>query len=108
MIMPLYDYDCTLCEETIEVFHKMAEEPKYFCARCKNQMTKAMTTGAVKRQDATWITQINGTINDLGEVHAGRQENITTREQARSAINKTYSDPHPRVQELRKRYLERY
>jgi hypothetical protein len=93
---------------TIEEFHKMAEEPKFVCGDCLVDLVKAMTTGAVKRQDATWITQINGTINDLGEVHAGRQENITTREQARSAINKTYSDPHPRVQELRKRYLERY
>jgi hypothetical protein len=92
----------------MEIFHKMAEEPEYLCARCKNPMLKAMTTGVVKRPDASWITQINGTINDLGEAQSGRQEYITTREQARSHIRKTYSDPHPRVQDLKKRYLERY
>jgi putative FmdB family regulatory protein len=106
--MALYDYVCDNCESTQEVYHPMAYEGEILCETCKLPVRKLMTTGAVKRQDATWITQINGTINDLGEVHAGRQENITTREQARSAINKTYSDPHPKVQELRKRYLERY
>ena len=106
--MPLYDYACQKCDHMVEKYHKMAEEPLFHCPDCLIPLVKAMTTGAIKRPDAPWITQINGTINDLGEVHAGRQEHITTREQARSAINKTYSDPHPNVQALRKRYLERY
>jgi hypothetical protein len=71
-------------------------------------MTKRLTTGLTKRSDSPWIKGINGTINDLGEAQAGKQEFITTREQARKAINQAYSDPHPAVQELRKRYLERY
>lgn len=106
--MALYDYACDNCKRTQEVYHRMDEEPDIVCELCKESMQKLLTTGMVKRQDATWITQINGTINDLGEAQAGKQEYITTREQARSAINKTYSDPHPKVQELRKRYLERY
>ena len=106
--MPLYDYVCQKCDYMVEKFHKMAEEPLFYCPDCLINLVKAMTTGMVKRPDAEWVKDINGTINDLTEVHAGRQKQITTREQARSAINKTYSDPHPRVQALRKRYLERY
>jgi hypothetical protein len=87
----------------------MDEEITVSCSYCNAYpMRKLLTTGAVKRQDATWIAQINGTINDLGEAQAGKQEYITTREQARDHIKQVYSDPHPRVQELKKRYLERY
>jgi hypothetical protein len=71
-------------------------------------MQKLLTTGLYKRPDATWVKDINGVINDLEFVQKGRQEYIETRGQARKAINHVYSDPHPRVQELRKRYLERY
>jgi putative FmdB family regulatory protein len=106
--MPLYDYGCTKCDKVIEVFHKMYEEWKYSCSWCGASMRKMLTTGAVKRPDASWIKDVNGAVNDLTEVHRGRQEHITTREQARSAINRAYSDPHPRVQALKKRYLERF
>jgi hypothetical protein len=91
-----------------EKLHKMAEEPDFYCPDCLINLAKAMTTGAAKRPDASWITQINGTINDLGEAQSGRQEYIRTREQARDRIEKVYSDPHPKVQELKQRYLERY
>jgi putative FmdB family regulatory protein len=106
--MPLYDYACQKCDNVFEVFHKMDEEWRYSCPRCESSVRKLLNTGAVKRPDASWITQINGTINDLSEAQSGKQEYITTREQARNHIKQVYSDPHPRVQELRKRYLERY
>jgi putative FmdB family regulatory protein len=106
--MPLYDYGCPECGNEIEVFHKMDERVRQVCIDCNVPMQKLLSTGFIKRPDAGWVKDINGTINDLGEAKAGRQEYIETREQARKHINKVYSDPHPRVQELRKRYLERY
>jgi putative FmdB family regulatory protein len=106
--MPLYDYDCIKCDFTTEKYHKIAEEPLFYCPDCLYTLRKAMTTGAVRRPDASWVKDINGTINDLADAQSGKQEYITTREQARAAINKTYSDPHPNVQKLRQRYLERY
>jgi hypothetical protein len=92
----------------VEKFHKVAEEPLFYCPDCLIPLVKAMTTGMVKRPDASWVKDINGTINDLEEAQKGRQEYIETREQARKHINHVYRDPHPRVQELRKRYLERF
>jgi hypothetical protein len=59
-------------------------------------------------------------MNDLTEVRRGRQEKITTREQARAKIRHDYREPYPRatterekaankrVGLLRTRYLERY
>jgi putative FmdB family regulatory protein len=106
--MPLYDYGCTECDNVMEVFHKMDDIVRHVCIDCKVPMQKLLTTGMVKRPDATWVADINGTINDLGEAQSGRQEYITTREQARDHIKKVYSDPHPNVQKLKTRYLERY
>ena len=106
--MPLYDYGCTECDNVVEVFHRIDELVRFMCTTCRVPMQKLMTIGGVKRPDASWIASINGTINDLADARTGKQEFIETREQARAAINKTYSDPHPRVQALRKRYLERY
>lgn len=106
--MPLYDYHCEKCNFTREYFHKMAEEPEFNCPDCLIPLVKSLTTGYYKRPDATWIRDVNGYVNDMDEVRAGRQEYVETREQARKRINEMYSDPHPRVQALRKRYLERY
>ena len=119
--MPTYDYRCVYCDNVIEVFHKMSEEPKYSCTLCKNPMLKQLSDGFVKRQDARWIDECaNGAMNDLTEVRRGKQERITTREQARAHIKRDYADPYPRpknkseeaankrVGALRTRYLERY
>jgi putative FmdB family regulatory protein len=106
--MPLYDYGCPECGNEVEVFHKISESVRQMCVNCRVPMQKLLTTGMVKRPDASWVKDINGTINDLEEAQKGRQEYIETREQARKHINHAYRDPHPKVQELRKRYLERF
>lgn len=84
-------------------------------------MTKHMSDGFVKRPDSPWIDECaNGAMNDLTEVRRGRQERITTREQARAHIKRDYANPYPRPRNdsevaankrlttLRTRYLERY
>ena len=119
--MPLYDYGCKECDNVVEVFHKMNERYACVCVDCKTPMTKLLTTGAPKLPDPRWIDDCaNGAMNDLSEVQKGRQERITTREQARAKIKHDYRDPYPRastddqkaansrVRTLRTRYLERY
>jgi putative FmdB family regulatory protein len=119
--MPLYDYGCKECDNVIEVFHKIDEPYRSMCIECKTPMQKLLTTGAPKLPDAPWIEECaNGAMNDLTEVRRGRQEKITTREQARAKIRHDYREPYPRptterekaankrVGLLRTRYLERY
>jgi putative FmdB family regulatory protein len=119
--MPLYDYGCKECDNVIEVFHKMDEKYRSMCVECKSPMQKLLSDGFVKRPDSPWIDECaNGAMNDLTEVRRGRQERITTREQARAKIRRDYADPYPRARNdrevaankrvglLRTRYLERY
>ena len=119
--MPLYDYGCKECDNVIEVFHKMDERYASVCINCKTPMQKLLSDGFVKRSDSPWIDECaNGAMNDLTRVRQGKEERITTREQARGQIKRLYKEPYPRprnndevaankrVGTLRKRYLERY
>jgi putative FmdB family regulatory protein len=106
--MPLYDYECTNCKTEIELHTRIEEIPR--CEVCMEQMRRliSMGHGAYKRSDAPWIRSVNGYLNDKEFAQRGKQEYISTREQARAQIEREYSDPHPRVQELKREYLDRF
>jgi putative FmdB family regulatory protein len=119
--MPVYDYGCKECDNVVEVFHKMNERYACVCIDCKTPMQKLLSDGFVKRSDSPWIDECaNGAMNDLTRVREGKEERITTREQARAKISHEYREPYPRprndsevasnkrVGALRTRYLERY
>lgn len=101
--MPLYDYECTNCRIEVELQTGMDEQPR--CQTCQGQMRRLITLGAggIKRSDAPWIRSVNHFLNE--PEYDGR---IETREEARAHIEAKYSDPDPRVQELKKEYLERF
>lgn len=40
--MPLYDYQCTVCETLQEVIHGMDEEPSITCEECKASCKKVI------------------------------------------------------------------
>lgn len=101
--MPLYDYECTNCKIEVELHTGMDEIPR--CKTCLGDMRRliSMGHGAHKRSDAPWIRSVNHYLNDP-EYHG----QIETREQARAHIERQYSDPDPKVQELKKEYLDRF
>lgn len=120
--MPTYDYCCHDCRVVMEKIHKMDEEPIFECPDCGRPMVKTITLGhgGIKVSDPSWVQDVNGYINDLERVNSGKEERITTREQARRKIAELYADPYPapmnnqelaankRVATLRQRYTERF
>lgn len=116
--MPLYDFHCIKCDRWEERYADSgdAELP----CECGGMQRKKLTFGGIKRQDAPWIKDINGVVNDLEFAQRGKQEYIETRGQARKRISKLYADPYPepkhkkeeaankRVALLRQRYWERF
>jgi putative FmdB family regulatory protein len=44
--MPTYDYKCTECNYTFELFQKMTEEPIKYCPKCKGKVKRLIGTGA--------------------------------------------------------------
>ncbi len=44
--MPTYDYKCTECNYTFEVFQRMSEEPLKSCPKCKGKVKRLIGMGA--------------------------------------------------------------
>ncbi|MCF7927662.1 MAG: zinc ribbon domain-containing protein [Spirochaetales bacterium] len=44
--MPTYDYECTSCGHTFEIFHGMTEEPELSCPQCGNAVRRLIGGGA--------------------------------------------------------------
>lgn len=44
--MPTYDYKCTMCNHTFEVFQPMTAEPLNECPECKGNLKRIIGTGA--------------------------------------------------------------
>jgi putative FmdB family regulatory protein len=44
--MPTYDYKCTKCNYTFEVFQRMSEEPLKSCPKCKGKVKRLIGMGA--------------------------------------------------------------
>jgi putative FmdB family regulatory protein len=43
--MPTYDYECTKCGYSFEVFQKISEEPLQMCPECKGKLKKLIGAG---------------------------------------------------------------
>ncbi|MFA3782569.1 FmdB family zinc ribbon protein [Melioribacteraceae bacterium 4301-Me] len=44
--MPTYDYKCTSCGYTFEVFQKISDEPIGFCPKCNGKVKRLIGAGA--------------------------------------------------------------
>jgi len=103
-----------------EFFHKMNDYCIPKCPKCNKDMERLVSAPFVKRQDAAFIRDMNGIVNDLELVNRGREERIETREQMVRKIDEMYAEPHPepvyewqktenkRMANYRTRYKERF
>ena len=44
--MPTYDYECTKCGHTFEVFHAVNSSPRKRCPRCEGKIKKLISAGS--------------------------------------------------------------
>ena len=105
--MPLYDVRCNECGQEQEAYSSIAERNTIKCSVCEGKTKILMTTGAIKREEAGWYRDLDGVLNDKEMSARGKMRRIETRSDYRDYVNHLYRDPHPRVQELKKRYLSR-
>jgi putative FmdB family regulatory protein len=46
--MPLYEYQCRKCQETVEVIQRMSDPPQSLCAKCGGDMKKLISSPAIQ------------------------------------------------------------
>lgn len=105
--MPLYDFRCNTCGLIFESFAAIDSRNSLKCKRCGAACTCLMSPVYCRRNDAGWVRDLNGIVNDHEMAMTGQMRKVETRDDYVDYVNHLYSDPHPRVQKLREEYLDR-
>lgn len=58
--MPLYEYQCLVCDEKKEVQHKMAEIPEIKCDKCGTIMRKCIGGNTNIKFNGKWFSNNGG------------------------------------------------
>lgn len=59
--MPLYEYRCQDCGETIEIIQKFSDSPLSECEACGGQLERVLSPSAIKFKGSGWY------VNDYGK-----------------------------------------
>jgi putative FmdB family regulatory protein len=52
--MPLYEYQCTACDEVCEVLQKVRDKPLEKCPKCGGAMVKRVSSPAIQFKGNGW------------------------------------------------------
>lgn len=52
--MPVYEYECKVCEKVFEVQQKMSDDPISNCPDCKATVTKLMSMSSFQLKGGGW------------------------------------------------------
>ncbi len=52
--MPVYEYECSVCEKVIEVQQKIADEPLKRCPQCDGEVKKLMSMSSFQLKGGGW------------------------------------------------------
>lgn len=83
--MPIYEYQCTKCGKSFEIFQKMSDEPLTQCKVCKGRLTKLISNCAFHLKGTGWyVTDYKKPIDSGGSGKNGSRH-----------VEKTESAPEP-------------
>jgi putative FmdB family regulatory protein len=70
--MPIYEYQCTDCGKTFEIFQKMSDEPLTECKVCKGRLTKLISNCAFHLKGTGWyVTDYKKPVDTAGSRNGG-------------------------------------
>ena len=52
--MPIYEYECNVCHNTIEAFQQMTDEPLCTCPDCSGSLKKLVSMSSFKLKGGGW------------------------------------------------------
>lgn len=93
--MPIYEYQCTHCGKTFEIFQKISDEPLKKCRICKGTLHKLISQCSFHLKGTGWyvtdyktpISSVNGSGN--GEKTADKKEEKTVDKKEEKTDTKT-------------------
>lgn len=92
--MPLYEYRCQNCGETIETIQKFSDSPLSECEACGGTLERLLSPSAIKFKGSGWYVNDYGKNNrqgssdkgstDKGSSNKGSSEKTTTASDSKS------------------------
>ncbi len=67
--MPIYEYECTECGRTEEVFQKISDVPLTTCRHCNGQLKKLISQSSFQLKGSGWY------VTDYGGSRANKTDN---------------------------------
>ena len=91
--MPIYEYECTECGKTFEIFQKMSDDPLTECRVCKGKLTKLISNCAFHLKGTGWyVTDYKKPVDSVGGRNgSGKSAEKTESSPASAAETKTES-----------------
>ena len=92
--MPLYEYRCLSCRETIEVIQKVADPPRTECPSCGGELEKLLSAPAIQFKGEGWyVTDYarKGKSDSKEDSSSGSQDKESKKSESKSS-DSTSSD----------------
>jgi putative FmdB family regulatory protein len=68
--MPIYEYECTKCGKTFEIFQKIGDEPLTKCRVCGGHLSKLISQCSFHLKGTGWyVTDYKKPIDTVGAKH---------------------------------------
>ena len=89
--MPIYEYQCTECGKTFEIFQKMSDDPLTECRVCKGRLAKLISNCAFHLKGTGWyVTDYKKPVDSAGGRNgSGKSAEKTESSPAPAAETKT-------------------
>ena len=53
--MPVYEYECQSCNEVIEIWQSLSEDPASTCPSCKGELKKIISKSSFQLKGGGWF-----------------------------------------------------
>jgi putative FmdB family regulatory protein len=94
--MPIYEFKCTKCNATIEVFQKLSDKSPTRCKRCGGRLEKMISAPAVQFKGEGWyVTDYarKGTVAEKVEKELSSPESASTGDKSKPKEKSTKTEP---------------
>ncbi|HEY3278335.1 MAG TPA: zinc ribbon domain-containing protein [Syntrophorhabdaceae bacterium] len=73
--MPIYEYKCTKCGKTFEIFQKIADDPLSECRACGGTLAKLISQCSFHLKGTGWyVTDYKKPVDSVGGKHKEKKE----------------------------------
>jgi putative FmdB family regulatory protein len=87
--MPIYEYQCTKCNEKFEVMQKITDAPLSECSSCGGELKKLITNTSFVLKGSGWYVTDYPSADRKKAMDAKKPKDSSTKEKGKKSANKT-------------------